>query len=299
MASVQAEDVTGDGSATGENQEELASSPTVAQAGSEKYEVVQTAYQQPEPRTYSSPPHENWGPPYPGPGYPQNPFPQQLPYPNAHAAPPQQEWSGPPLDHYEELPPPLEATSPARVSPAAPNQSATDVEATHAAMQHHTPQVQVMNGLTVSTNEQAASHVQPIDGFDPSFPGGTLMHLSDGIRVSGSQLRDRPPTATERALQLKTENDALRQKLSSLESRVDVLSGDIKRRDEALVAADRLTQEAHRANAMLRDSIATHKVRLKAAENETLSARRSSDAALAEIESTLDAVLLNKLTRQK
>ena len=271
----------------------------VAPHSSGEYDVVQTAYQQPAPRTYSSPSHENWGPPRPPQGYPQQPYPAQRPYPSAPFAPPQQAWSGPPLDQYEELPPPLESPLPAREQPAAPDWPVETFDAPQVALPQNTSLAPVMDGLTASADGRAASHVQPIDGFDPSRPGGSLTHLSDGIRVSGSQLRDRPPTATERALQLKTENDVLRQKLSSLESRVGDLAGDIKRRDEALAAADRLTQEAHRANAMLRDSIATHKVRLREAENETLSTRQSSDQTLAEIEATLDAVLLNKLTRQK
>ncbi len=271
---------------------------------------MQAAYQQPMERTYSSPSHRNVLPaqrplplhgfPVPAPlGHQQMPYPGEQPFGYGDLTEAMEPMLAPPMpaaavpstrrQHTHELPPPPTTVSMDAMEP---------IDMNHPTASY--PPNEFVNGRedpVASSNP--ASGANPIDQFDASRPEQNLNHLNDGIRVSGSHLQKRPLTATERALQLKAENDVLRQELAALKARVGGLSSDIERRDKALRQAERLTQDANRANALLRDSIATFKVRLQDAKNENQSIKQSADNTLEEIEATLDAVLVNTLSRNR
>lgn len=258
------------------------------------YDAVQATYQQPLGRTYATPTSlQHHG--HPGFGVPPGSAPQYDPY--------QQRT-------YEELPAPLpDAFSVMQRPPIDPQMHgiapAPQLEAPpdHQAIPHSAPVAQAtilpdsLNAIPMADPAyQPTEFVQPIDQYTSEHAGGTLTHLADGINVGGSELRRRSATATERALQLKNENEALRQKLEALGVRVSTLQKDIESRDEQLRVARRQTDETNRTNASLRDSIATFKVKLRESENEKIAIQRHADSALKEIESTLDAVLLNTLS---
>lgn len=271
----------------------------------EDHNVAQTSYQQPMERTYSSPSHNNVDRQYPGfqphgfptrppNGFPQNPHPSQHPFGYHDPAPLRDPMLAPPLpthddrsmvnQHAHELPPPQ---VPAAMESMDPDMRYSAPVDSQARSREATPSQNMTENYATIRQPNAL-------GSSP-----VLNHLTDGIRVSGSHLQERPSTATERALRLKSENESLRQELVALKARVGGLSGDVERRDKALQQAERLTQDANRANALLRDSVATFKVRLQDANKENQSIRQSADSTLEEIEATLDAVLVNTLSRNR
>ncbi len=282
-----------------------AATPRVPRVPDQDHDIAQVSYQTPVERTYASPSHRNVPPPHPG--YPPHgphagPADGFFPHPNSSQQPRDRRGPRPtpdpmlaaPATAYDQ---PVNVTGSANELPP-PSDLATmeSIDENH----HALPPADDATLNSGRTRHQ--DHVgYPLTDSPSSTLGNeaSLAHLTDGIRVSGSHLSTRPLTATERALELKSENDELYRELSALKARVGNLTRDIKRRDSALKESNRLTQEAHRANAILRDSIAVYKVRLSDAEKENRSIRQNADRTLEEIENTLDAVLVNTLSQKR
>ncbi len=138
----------------------------------------------------------------------------------------------------------------------------------------------------------------PTDSWDAATMTGRG-YLAAGSAMHGSQLRSTPLTATEIALQLKQENETLRERMrfaeaaqNRAESRLSAVEAELAKLQSELAEAKQSMARLSLANRKLDQQLAAER-----AEKERL--RQHSDAALRNIEETLDTVLLNTISPRK
>lgn len=124
-------------------------------------------------------------------------------------------------------------------------------------------------------------------------------YLAAGSAMHGSQLRSTPLTATEIALQLKQENETLRERMRFSEAAQRRAENRLSSVESELANLQRELAEAKQSIARL--SVANRKLdqQLAAERAEKERLRQHSDAALRNIEETLDTVLLNTISPRK
>ena len=127
-------------------------------------------------------------------------------------------------------------------------------------------------------------------------PSGTG-HLMDGMNLYGSELRQRTITGSEVAEQLRGENELLKREIQTLRGQLNQLSQHIKEQDRQLSQSRDELLRGQGVNAELRQSMARLKVKVQDVEREKIEIERNADKALREIETTLDNLLLDSVSK--
>lgn len=152
-------------------------------------------------------------------------------------------------------------------------------------------------------------HQSTISQFSdsPSFDGvvsqpsygaaGGTGHLVDGMNLYGSELRQRTVTATELALHLRGENEILKNEIHALRAQLKQLSRQIDDQAKQLSESRENVFRAQGVSAELRQSVAKLTVKVQDLEKEKVLTEQNADKALREIESTLDDLLLNSVSK--
>lgn len=117
-----------------------------------------------------------------------------------------------------------------------------------------------------------------------------------GVNVRGSEFRIPNPTATELMIGLKDENVVLKNDIRGLNANIKGLNQELADERKTRFLLEEGLAEKARTEQKLREMVASLQVKVEDLEAEKLAAKQQFDNALREIESNLDAVLLNSLT---
>ena len=112
-------------------------------------------------------------------------------------------------------------------------------------------------------------------------------------------LRQQAPTATERAIGLLAEIDQLRLKNKEYDEKFKQLDLMIESQKAELKKSQELLSKANRQNATFRETVASLKVKSQDLESDKITIQETADKSLREIESTLDKVLVDSLTKAR
>ncbi len=138
---------------------------------------------------------------------------------------------------------------------------------------------------------------QPMASQSALGSGSGTGHLADGMSMYGSLLRQRTVTGTEVALRLRRENELLKGEIHSLRGQVNQLSQRIEDQDRQLSESRDEVLRGQGVNAELRQSVAKLNVKVQDLEKEKVVIEQNADKALRKIESTLDNLLLNSVSK--
>lgn len=117
------------------------------------------------------------------------------------------------------------------------------------------------------------------------------------MNLYGSELRQRTVTATELALHLRGENEILKNEIHALRAQLKQLSQQIDDQAKQLSESRENVFRAQGVSAELRQSVAKLTVKVQDLEKEKVLTEQNADKALREIESTLDDLLLNSVSK--
>ena len=120
-----------------------------------------------------------------------------------------------------------------------------------------------------------------------------------GLNIQGTVLRQQAPTATERAIGLLAEIDQLRLKNKEYDEKFKQLDLMIESQKAELKKSQELLSKANRQNATFRETVASLKVKIQDLESDKITIQETADKSLREIESTLDKVLVDSLTKAR
>lgn len=126
-------------------------------------------------------------------------------------------------------------------------------------------------------------------------PANGTRHLEQGPNMSGTTFRKKQLFATEIVTKLQTRNDNLNKKIKSLNATIKTSDQTIKTRNQSLEIVRQQLALAEKLNVKYRQSLATHQVKIQDLENEKRVIEQNADAALKNIEQTLNSVLLNTI----
>ncbi len=119
------------------------------------------------------------------------------------------------------------------------------------------------------------------------------------VNLRGASFREAGKTATEIMLELKSENEELQQKLTKEKRNYDKLSNRLKsQRKISQKLASKVDQSQTEA-ARLRAMISKLQVEVDRLVVDNASIKKQSESALREIESNLDTVLLDSISRAR
>ncbi len=126
---------------------------------------------------------------------------------------------------------------------------------------------------------------------------GTRGYLQNGYDLHGRRLNRPAPLATERALELQDENERLRETIRRTQLELDNRTQDlVEARSAATVRDEELARSNNRVDA-LNAQLARLNNDLKLAIQENQDIQRRSDEQFRAIESTLDGVLMNSISK--
>ncbi len=120
-----------------------------------------------------------------------------------------------------------------------------------------------------------------------------------GLNIQGTVLRQQAPTATERAIGLLAEIDQLRLKNKEFDEKFKQLDAMIESQKAELKKSQELLSKANRQNATFRETVASLNVKIQDLEHDKITIQENADKSLREIESTLDKVLVDSLTKAR
>lgn len=152
-----------------------------------------------------------------------------------------------------------------------------------------------------------APHLQPISPaigvaspqypIDPSTP--TTVTSPQIVNLRGASFRESPRTATEIMLELKAENDRLRHQLATGKRGYNDLVKQFKDQKKINLRLAGKFDRSQSESAQLRSMVAKLKVQVDRLVVDKTNIKRQSEAALREIESNLDTVLLDSISRAR
>ncbi len=125
---------------------------------------------------------------------------------------------------------------------------------------------------------------------------GSGPNRNRGVNVVGSEFRIPNPTATELMIGLKDENETLKEKIVGLKTEIKGLNQVVADERKARFLVEENLAEKVRQEQKLRKFIASLQVKLEDLEAEKTATKQQFDQALREIESNLDAALLNSMS---
>ena len=135
--------------------------------------------------------------------------------------------------------------------------------------------------------------------YDPAYHQPPAQRQTSGMNIQGTVLRNQAQTATERAIELMAELEVMRQKHQASIAQIKASKLTIAtQKGEIKDSKDRLYQ-ANRQNAKFREMVASLRVKVEDLESEKVAMQESSDKSLREIESTLDSVLMDSLSKAR
>ena len=133
--------------------------------------------------------------------------------------------------------------------------------------------------------------------IDPSRP--TTVTSPQIVNLRGASFRDSPKTATEIMLELKAENDRLRHQLATGKRDYNDLVKQFKDQKKINLRLAGKFDRSQSESAQLRSMVAKLKVQVDRLVVDKTNIKRQSEAALREIESNLDTVLLDSISRAR
>ena len=269
-----------------------------------RYDAMQTGYQQPSDRTYTNPPHvqpshppqyapphmSQYGQAYQGQTYQGQTYQGQAN--QAHQGQPNQRLNlhGPsaniPYHVNERNSPPIsnqmKSGAPLRSSPQMPQQQ-----------QRFQEEFDSYSNLGRSPLPQSQ---QQMRNGPPSGPEQRSRGISDGISISGTELRFQDQTATEIAIELEDKNAELLTQIKAKEFEILQMEKKADQQDQILINANALLNKSNRLAALLREKIAKKNVAIQDLEKEKMKIELNADRALKDIESNLDDMLMNSIS---
>jgi hypothetical protein len=144
---------------------------------------------------------------------------------------------------------------------------------------------------------QPSPIIQQQPPFDPQQTG--TGYLANGMNLVGTELRLDFRTATEIAYDLQDQNEALRKQLSASNAKIEQLSQKIQEQQATLSSTQDLLTKSNRLAALLREKIASQKVKVQNLEKEKKMIEENADEALKDIEATLDTMLIDTISKSK
>ena len=134
---------------------------------------------------------------------------------------------------------------------------------------------------------------------DEQVSGSGSGHLANGFNMFGTELRQVVQTATERALEMQIRNEQLREQLKAMTREAEKLAVENAKQKASLEDSNERLNKSNRLAASLREKIATLNVEVQELQKEKVMIEINADKALKEIESELDAMLLDSLSQLK
>ncbi len=139
---------------------------------------------------------------------------------------------------------------------------------------------------------------RPYQNFDPTESHRTHNgFLEFGPTLSGGTLNPFPRTATDHALELKAQNDRLREAGVRKNQELADKNKSLERAQALINERDQQLADSRIRGNELEKQISRLSTQLKVAELEKANLKQRSDATLKSIESTLDAVLLQSISQ--
>lgn len=140
--------------------------------------------------------------------------------------------------------------------------------------------------------------------MNPLPPSRTMMgtgtgHLSEGFGLRGSMLRQMDMTANEIAIDLRMQNETLREQHKKISQNIKDMEKQLEDQQLTNKKTKQLLLESKRLNVSLRDDIARLRVHVEDLENEKEVIQKNADKALQEIESQLDTMLISTMSKNK
>jgi hypothetical protein len=153
--------------------------------------------------------------------------------------------------------------------------------------------------VTAYQGQPAPQYTQQQSPYpSPAMQTGTG-YLAGGLNMVGTQLRLDFDTATEIAYELRVENESLRNQLNASHARIEELLQQIQEKQVTLSSTKELLTNSNRLAAQLRERIASQTVKLQDLEKEKQTIERNADKALKEIETNLDEILIDTISKRK
>lgn len=118
-----------------------------------------------------------------------------------------------------------------------------------------------------------------------------------GVNVVGSEFRSPQPTATEIMILLKDENKKLREKIAAMDGDIRGLKDIIKTERVAREHVDGELKVSQSQNQKLLEMVAKLQVQVENLNAEKITIKQQADEALKQIETNLDTVLLNSMSK--
>lgn len=140
-------------------------------------------------------------------------------------------------------------------------------------------------------------YVDPVQHPSNAVLGTGTGNLVDGIGLRGSMLRQLDKTANEIALELTMQNELQREQLKQLNQNLKDLQQNLKDQKSITDKTKEQLTESKRLNASLRQDKAKLMVQIEGLENEKETIQKNSDAALRDIESQLDSMLMSTMSK--
>lgn len=128
-------------------------------------------------------------------------------------------------------------------------------------------------------------------------PGGpSRSTYNNGINVTGSEFRIPQRTATELMIDYKDDNEFLKGHVANLNTEITKLKQDLATETTAHESTKARLEQMVRQERQLREVIASLQVKVEDLEAANIEAKKEFDAALQQIESNLDAALMNSIS---
>jgi len=169
-----------------------------------------------------------------------------------------------------------------------------DDELLPAPLPESTPEPLIADEQSMIAEHLPASPQYPID---PSTP--TTVTSPQIVNLRGASFRESPRTATEIMLELKAENDRLRHQLATGKRGYNDLVKQFKDQKKINLRLAGKFDRSQSESAQLRSMVAKLKVQVDRLVVDKTNIKRQSEAALREIESNLDTVLLDSISRAR
>lgn len=134
-------------------------------------------------------------------------------------------------------------------------------------------------------------------GGIPQQGGRARSTYNNGVNVVGSEFRIPNRTATELMIDYKDENHFLKERIIELNTDIGNLKQDLARETTAHETTAARLEHMVRQERQLREMIASLQVKVEDLEAAKVEAKKQFDSALQQIETNLDAALLNSMSR--